>query len=92
MEKLTEKELMCLIDRLIEEKIEKNQEFLRFTFYEVMVKEKVPNSQENEFNMLAKNKLNNMRYIVYLQDQEFIYNEAKMRVQPNELLIAVKER
>lgn len=92
MEKLTEKELMCLIDRLIEEKIEQNQEFLRFTFYEVMVKEKVPNSQENEFNMLAKNKLNNMRYIVYLQDQEFIYNEAKMRVQPNELLIAVKER
>lgn len=92
MGKLTEKELMCLIDRLIEEKIEKNQEFLRFTFYEVMVKEKVPNSQENEFNMLAKNKLNNMRYIVYLQDQEFIYNEAKMRVQPNELLIAVKER
>lgn len=83
---------MCLIDRLIEEKIEQNQEFLRFTFYEVMVKEKVPNSQENEFNMLAKNKLNNMRYIVYLQDQEFIYNEAKMRVQPNELLIAVKER
>lgn len=92
MEKLTEKELMCLIDRLIEEKIEQNQEFLRFTFYEVMVKEKVPNSQENEFNMLAKNKLNNMRYIVYLQDQEFIYNEAKMRIQPNELLIAVKER
>ena len=70
----------------------KNEDFLRFTFYEVMVKEKVPNSQENEFNMLAKYKLNNMRYIVYLQDQEFIYNEAKMRVQPNELLIAVKER
>lgn len=92
MQKLTEKELMYIIDKLVERKIEENEDFLRFTFYEVMIKEKVPNSQENEFNMLAKNKLNNMRYIVYLQDQEFIYNEAKMRVQPNELLIAVKER
>lgn len=92
MEKLTEKELMRLIDGLVEEKIEKNENFLRFTFYEVMVKGKVPNSQENEFNMLAKNKLNNMSYMVYLQEQEFIYNDARMRVQPNELLIAIKER
>ena len=92
MQKLTEKELMYIIDKLVERKIEENEDFLRFTFYEVIVKEKVPNRKKKEFNMLAKNKLNNMRYIVYLQDQEFIYNEAKMRVQPNELLIAVKER
>lgn len=91
MEKLTEKELMCLIDKLVEEKIENDENFLRFTFYEVMVKGKVLNNQENDFLILAKNKLNNMRYTVYFQDEQFMYNEAKMRVQPNELLIAVKE-
>lgn len=92
MEKLTEKQLMCLIDKLIEEKLEIDENFLRFTYYEVMVKNKVSNQQENEFLSLAKNKLNNMRYTVYFQDQQFIYNEAKMRVQPNELLIAIKEK
>ncbi len=92
MERLTEKELMCLIDKLIEEKLQIDEKFLRFTFYEVMVKNKVSNQQEGEFLSLARNKLNNMRYMVYLQDQQFIYNEARMRVQPNELLIAIKER
>ena len=92
IEKLTEKQLMCLIDKLIEEKLEIDENFLRFTYYEVMVKNKVSNQQENEFLSLAKNKLNNMRYTVYFQDQQFIYNEAKMRVQPNELLIAIKEK
>ena len=32
-----------------------------------------------------------MRYIVYLQNEEFIYNGLKTRVQLNELLVAVKE-
>lgn len=91
MEKLTEKELMCLIDKLVEEKLEIDDKFLRFTFYEVMVKNKVSNQQEDEFLNLAKNKLNNMRYTVYFQEQQFIYNEARMKVQPNELLIAIKE-
>lgn len=91
MEKLTEKELMCLIDKLIDEKLEIDEKFLRFTFYEVMVKNKVSNQQESEFLGLAKNKLNNMRYTVYFQDQQFMYNEARMKVQPNELLIAIKE-
>lgn len=92
MEKLTEKELMCLIDKLVEEKLEIDEKFLRFTYYEVMVKNKVSNQQENKFLSLAKNKLNNMGYKVYFQDQQFVYNEAKMRVQPNELLIAIKEK
>ncbi len=92
MKILTEKELMCLIDKLVEEKLEIDENFLRFTYYEVMVKKQVSNQQEEAFLGLAKNKLNNMGYIVYFQDQQFTYNEAKMRVQPNELLIAIKER
>ena len=33
-----------------------------------------------------------MGYLVYLQDQEFFYNEARMKVQDNELIIAIKMR
>ncbi len=92
MEKLTEKELMYLIEKLVDQKTAKNEDFLRFTFYEVRVKSKVTEKQEANFLILAKNKLNNMGYKVYFEEQEFIYNDARMKVQPNELLIAIKER
>lgn len=91
MEDLTQRELMSLIEKLVDEKIEKNENFLKFSFYEVRVKGQVTNKQETEFLRLIKNKLNNMRYIVYLQNEEFIYNGLKTRVQLNELLVAVKE-
>lgn len=92
MQNLTEKELICLINELVDEKIDKDEDFLRFTFYEVMVKNKVVNKQEIDFITLAKNKLNNMGYSVYLQEQEFIYNDISMKVQPNELLVAIKDK
>lgn len=91
MEDLTQRELMSLIEKLVDEKIEKDENFLKFSFYEVRVKGQVTNKQETEFLRLIKNKLNNMRYIVYLQNEEFIYNGLKTRVQLNELLVAVKE-
>ncbi len=90
MDNLTDKKLMCLIDRLIDEKILKDEKFLRFTFFEVRIKGKVTNEEENDFLRLAKTKLNNMGYIVYLQEQEFIDDDARRKVQPNELMIAIK--
>ena len=57
-----------------------------------MVKNKVINKQEIGFITLAKNKLNNMGYSVYLQEQEFIHNDKKMKVQSNELLVAIKDK
>lgn len=33
-----------------------------------------------------------MGYVVYLENQEFVYNNSNMRVQPNELIIAIKEK
>lgn len=92
MESLAEKELICLINKLVDEKIDNDENFLRFTFYEVIVKNKVINKQEIDFITLAKNKLNNMGYSVYLQDQEFIYKDKNMKVQTNELLVAIKDK
>ena len=88
---MTEQELMKLIDQLISTKLTEDENYLRFSFYEVRVKGKVEESEEKRFLELAKTKLNNMGYNVYLENDEFIYNDANMRVQPNELLIAIKE-
>ena len=91
MERTREQELMKLIDQLISTKLTEDENYLRFSFYEVRVKGKVEESEEKRFLELAKTKLNNMGYNVYLENDEFIYNDANMRVQPNELLIAIKE-
>lgn len=82
--------LISIIDELIEEKLAIDDNFLRFTFFEVRVKKGVKEEEEKEFAQLAGIKLTNMGYIVYFQDQEFIYKEAKRRVQINELIIAIK--
>lgn len=83
--------LISIIDELIEEKLAIDDNFLRFTFFEVRVKKGVKEEEEKEFAQLAGIKLTNMGYIVYFQDQEFIYKEAKRRVQINELIIAIKD-
>ena len=83
--------LISIIDELIEEKQAIDENFLRFTFYEVMVKKDVKEYEEKDFAQLAGIKLTNMGYTVYFQDQEFIYKEAKRRVQINELIIAIKD-
>lgn len=90
MERIREQELMKLIDDLIYSKIENNINYLRFSFYEVRIKGKVAENEEKRFLELTKTKLNNMGYTVYLENEEFIYNNANIRVQPNELMIAVK--
>lgn len=92
MDSTIEKQLIYLIDQLIEAKLQQNEDFLRLTYYEVIVKEKIDSKLEKEFLRLAQIKLSNMGYLVYLQDQEFFYNEAIMKVQDNELIIAVKNK
>lgn len=83
--------LISIIDELIEEKLTIDDNFLRFTFFEVRVKKGVKEDEEKEFIQLAGIKLTNMGYKVYFQDQEFIYKETRRKVQINELIIAIKD-
>ena len=53
MEDRIEDKLIELIDRLVDEKISVNPEFLRFTFYEVRVKNSVT-SEEEKGNRMSK--------------------------------------
>ncbi len=47
--------------------------------------------ETNTLLELAKNKFENMGYSVYFTDAKYTYQNARMTVQPNELMIAVKE-
>ena len=88
---MTERQIINLIEKTLYEKIEQNDEFIRYYFYEVNVK--YPFKNENERNLfltLLRTKLINNKYKVYLDGQRFEYNNVNMMVQDNERLIAIK--
>lgn len=95
MSKLKEKDFedvkLALVSELIDNKLIKNDEYIRITFYEVRVKLDLTEEQEKEFLELARNKLINMKYKVYLENEKYSYNGMNTEVHSNELLIAIKE-
>lgn len=89
---MTERQIINLIEKTLYEKLEQNDEFIRYSFYEVNVKYPFKNEDErNLFLKLLRTKLVNNKYKVYLEGQKFEYNNANMTVQDNEILIAIKE-
>ena len=90
---MSDKKIIALIEATLEEKIEQNENYIRYSYYEVNVKYDniLPKEYKNRFIELLKTKLENMNYKVYLQGQVFEYKNARMTVQDNEELIAIKE-
>jgi hypothetical protein len=91
LEKEMDKQLIQIADKIIENKIQENSECLRITFYELRIKYDQSEEQTDRILELMKNKLENMNYQVYFTGVRFEYQECKRTVQPNELLIAIKE-
>lgn len=89
---MTERQIINLIETTLSEKLEQNENFIRYSFYEVNVKYSLKEDERKLFIKLLKTKLVNNRYRVYLQGQKFEYNNANMTVQDNETLIAIKEK
>ena len=80
-----------LYTKLLDSKIAENENFIRFTFYELRVKNNLSEEDTNEFLRLAMTYLENKGYEVYIGNSRYTYNNANQNVQPNELLIAFKE-
>lgn len=78
------------VDDYINNKLQENDEFVRFTFYELRVKSNLTEEETNEFLELAKNRFENMNYRVYFTNDVYNYNNQEMAVQINELMIAIK--
>jgi hypothetical protein len=85
-------DLMSLqyIDQYIENKIKINENFVIFTFYELRVNLNLSSKETLNFLHLASTKLENNNYKTYRTGQEFIYNGQKLKVEDNQLMIAVK--
>ncbi len=78
------------VDDYINSKLQENDEFVRFTFYELRVKSNLTEEETNEFLELAKNRFENMNYRVYFTNDVYNYNNHEMLVQINELMVAIK--
>lgn len=91
---MTERQIINLIEVTLKEKMEQNENFIRYSFYEINVKYseqyKLSSQDIKMFLKLLRLKLENNNYQVYLEGQKFEYKNAKMIVQSNEVLIAIK--
>ena len=73
-------------------KIEKNENYIKCTFYELRVKRTLSEEQVDELLKLAKTRLENMNYQVYFTGAKFKYNGKEQQVQSQDYMIAIKER
>lgn len=82
--------LKDLCTKLLDSKMAGNENFIRFTFYELRVKNNLSEEDTDEFLRLAMTYLENKGYEVYIGNARYTYKNANQNVQPNELLIAFK--
>ena len=89
---MTERQIINLIEQTLYDKMKQDENFIRYSFYEVNVKYGLNKNEKSLFLNLLKTKLVNNKYKVYLEGQRFKYNNSNMLVQDNETLIAIKEK
>lgn len=75
----------------IDKKIEENENYIRYTFYELRVKNNLSEEDLEVFLKINKDYFENKGYNVYFTGAKFTYENADRTVQPNELMIAIKE-
>ena len=82
--------LKNLCTKLLNDKIDKNENFIRFTYYELRVKNNLSEQETDDFLRLCMTYLENKGYEVYVGNARYSYKNSNQNVQPNELLIAFK--
>lgn len=78
------------LNNVIDNKINQNKNFIKFTFYELRVKFNLSEDDSNAAIKLIKQKLTNYGYNVYLTGEKYNFNSAISTVPINVLLIAIK--
>lgn len=78
------------VKKYIEKKVEKQGKFLKFSFYELRVKENLSNDDTDDFLEMAKWQLEDLGYDVYFTGAKYTYNNSRYVVGDNELMIAIK--
>lgn len=81
---------MQYVSDLIDKKIDENPDFIRFTFYELRIKENLSEGDTQMLIALAAQRLENNRYLIYKTGDTYTINGEQKKVESNELLIAIK--
>lgn len=82
---------MQFVTDYLDKKIKENENFIRYTFYELRVKNDLSEEEVDEFLRINRDYFENKGYKVYFTNARFTYNNTRMTVQDNELMIAIKE-
>lgn len=88
---MTEKQIIELIENTLQEKIKKDENFIKYSFYEVNVKYHLSKNDIYTFLHFLKIKLNNNNYKVYFEGQKYNYKNKEFVVGKNETIIAIKK-
>ena len=67
-----------------------NENLIKIKFFEIRVTHNLSEVETFEFIRLARNKLENLGYNVYLTNAKYQYKGKQYIVQDNELLVAIK--
>ncbi len=88
---MDDKDIIKLIENTLKIKMKINPNYIRYTYYELRVKYNLSEENTDRFLILIRTKLENQGYSVFFTGAKFEYNNAKITVQDNELMIAIKE-
>lgn len=79
------------ITEYLDEKIEKNSNYIVATFYDLKVKHNLSDEELQMFLQLTQTKLVNMGYLVYFTGAKYNYQNKDRIVESNEVLVAIKD-
>lgn len=88
---MTDKELKSFTINYISSKEKENPNYIRYTFYELRIKNNLSEAEVDEFLKINKDYFENKGYCVYFTGAKFTYENANRTVQSNEMMIAIKE-
>ena len=78
------------VTQYIDKKVKENENYIRYSFYELRVKNDLTEEEIYEFLTINKNYFENKGYKVYFTGDTFKYNDETITLEPNELMVAVK--
>lgn len=91
VKRMTEKELKSFIINFIDLKERQNPNYIRYSYYELKVKYELNEKEIDEVLRVSRDYFENKDYKVYFTNAEFEYQNARRKVESNELMIAIKE-
>lgn len=89
--RMTEKELKAFVINFIELKEKENENYIRYSYYELKVKHDLNEKEIDEVLKISRDYFENKGYKVYFTNAEFEYQNARRKVESNELMIAIKD-